>query len=938
VDRRARAPLVGRDAELGVLDEVLDGLTAGGSPALVLTGEPGIGKTRLLGELAIRAEDRGAVVLSGRAAEYEVDLPLAVWTDALGEELEDHPVLGAAERQRAHAAMRLLLAELARERPLVVILDDLHWADPASVDLIGALLRRPPAAEVLLALSLRPRQASEQLAAAIDRAAREGRSADLPLAPLDARSSALLLGDAVGDRVRDLLFLESGGNPFYLEQLARGARDGLLTGAPHGDAELPGVPHAVAAALAEELRALAPGERGILDAAAIVGVDFEPEIVAAVAGVGEEEALRAFDALVGSGLVRPSSAPRRFTMRHPLVRRAIYDSTGAGWRLAAHGRAAAALRGRDAPPEAFAHHLAQSARVGDEETVAALVAAAAAVRTRAPASSVHWYEDALRLLAAGDPPRRRELLSRLADARAASGDLAGAEAALDEASATLEPAELRERVALTVRRAGYEHLRGSLDAAHARLESALAELPEGAVEEELALVVTLGVDGFHRRDPGAVGRWGSRAEELGRSSGHPAHAAAGIAQRALVDGLMGDTGTALARCDAAAELFDALSDADLAGCLEAAQFLGLAEMYVERFEQAAARGRRGIAVARATGQVQRVAVLAVSQGFATAMLGRLTEARELLDAAVESTRLLDSRFALAWVLMNAALVDIFAGSLIEGRAKTVETVGIIAEIDDSVVAANAKSLLGQLELYEGRPLVAIATLHDAGGGPELPLIGGFWKIWLLETLTIAHLETGEPERAAASARLAADLASALGLPLTASVAARAQARVALARGDAAEAARLASDAVGRAAATGAAMEVAWGRLLTGEALAAAGRRDEGIGELERAVDAFEACGAHRAGDTARDVLRRLGDVRRHSARGQRDGAGLATLTQREMEIAELVWDRRTNRQIAETLFLSPKTVETHLRNIFAKVLVTSRVELAREVERARVSV
>jgi DNA-binding NarL/FixJ family response regulator len=85
------------------------------------------------------------------------------------------------------------------------------------------------------------------------------------------------------------------------------------------------------------------------------------------------------------------------------------------------------------------------------------------------------------------------------------------------------------------------------------------------------------------------------------------------------------------------------------------------------------------------------------------------------------------------------------------------------------------------------------------------------------------------------------------------------------------------------------------------------------------------------------VLRRLGDVRRHSTRGQRDGSGLATLTHREMEIAELVWDRRTNRQIAETLFLSPKTIETHLRNIFGKVLVSSRVELAREVERARVT-
>ena len=83
------------------------------------------------------------------------------------------------------------------------------------------------------------------------------------------------------------------------------------------------------------------------------------------------------------------------------------------------------------------------------------------------------------------------------------------------------------------------------------------------------------------------------------------------------------------------------------------------------------------------------------------------------------------------------------------------------------------------------------------------------------------------------------------------------------------------------------------------------------------------------------MLRHLGDVQRHSARGERDGGGIASLTRREREIAELVWDRRTNREIAETLFLSAKTVESHLRNIFVKTRVSSRVDLAREVERAR---
>jgi DNA-binding CsgD family transcriptional regulator len=145
-------------------------------------------------------------------------------------------------------------------------------------------------------------------------------------------------------------------------------------------------------------------------------------------------------------------------------------------------------------------------------------------------------------------------------------------------------------------------------------------------------------------------------------------------------------------------------------------------------------------------------------------------------------------------------------------------------------------------------------------------------------------------------------------------------------------------AVVAATSTGAAVESARAQLLAGEALVAAGRREEAIAELQRAAETFETCGAHSAGHAARETLRRLGDVGRHTTRGEAGASGIAALTRREMEIAELVWDRRTNRQIAETLFLSPKTIETHLRNIFAKVLVSSRVELAREVERERVAV
>ena len=125
------------------------------------------------------------------------------------------------ERYRTHRAVRVLLELLAAPKPLVLILDDLHWADSGSIELIGALLRRPPGGPVLLALAARPRQASDRLSAAFERADREGRLARVEVGALTREEARELLGPAVESAVARDLYEESGGNPFYLEQLAR---------------------------------------------------------------------------------------------------------------------------------------------------------------------------------------------------------------------------------------------------------------------------------------------------------------------------------------------------------------------------------------------------------------------------------------------------------------------------------------------------------------------------------------------------------------------------------------------------------------------------------------------------------------------------------------------------------------------------------------------
>src|SRR5262245_573768 len=191
---------VGRAGELGSLERILDELDRGCPGAIEVAGEPGIGKTRLLRELAARAGARGHLVLAGAASEFEHGLPFSVFADALDDYLAGLPpgrlaALGRAaqaelahvfpslpapagghqvapqhERYRSHHAVRELLTHLAAPAPLVIVLDDLHWADPASAELLGALLRRPPAAPVLIAVALRPRQTPERLAITLERA------------------------------------------------------------------------------------------------------------------------------------------------------------------------------------------------------------------------------------------------------------------------------------------------------------------------------------------------------------------------------------------------------------------------------------------------------------------------------------------------------------------------------------------------------------------------------------------------------------------------------------------------------------------------------------------------------------------------------------------------------------------------------------------------
>jgi ATP/maltotriose-dependent transcriptional regulator MalT len=812
------------------------------------------------------------------------------------------------------------------------VLDDFHWADSASVELLGALLRRPPAAAVLIAVALRPRQTPERLAATLERAHRAAALARVELGELTPEEARELLGESVDAAGAAVLYEECGGNPFYLEQLARSLeRAAGATPAPELSQTGLEVPPAIAASLSEELASLSEDARLVLEGAAVAGDPFEPELAAAAATASEAAAMDAVDELLRVDLIRTTDVPRRFRFRHPLVRRAVYEATAAGWRLGAHERCADALAVRGATAAARAHHVERSAHEGDVAAVTLLREAGESAARLAPESAARWFGAALRLLPATAPVQERvELLLARAGALSAAGHFtAGHEALLEALAIVPEHASaLCTTVATTC--AAVERQLGRYEQAHARLVNALHRLPEPASVESVELLIELTLIEFYRSRYEAMHDWAGRAVSAAKAVGDPALLAAALAMPAFADATTGPTDRARSHGAEAAALVDQLSDDELSLRPDAASWLAAAELYLDLYAEADAHATRAHGLARASGRGDPLFRLYPILPRIWYVRGKLAEAAELLDGAIEAGRLLGSPPALAGNLFNRSVVAVAVGEFELALATAEEAVELTRDLDDGFVAAWAAVRLAGVLLEAGQPDRAVELLLGRAGGEELTLIPSGWRASCLELLTRCWLaldRRGEAERAAALSA-----AAAMRLPLATAWADRAAAAVALHSGDTACAIERALVSADAAQEVGAPIESALSRMLAGRALAQAGESTRAVAELQRAAAAFDEYGALRYRESAERELGKLGRrPHRRTRAGNADGTGIDSLTGRELQVARLVVDRKTNPQIAAELFLSQKTVETHLRNIFRKVGVATRVELARVV-------
>ena len=817
---------------------------------VIVSGEPGIGKSSLVAELARRAEAAGCLVLEGRATELERDFPFGLLVDALdaylasldarsfdrlaaeelGELASVFPALrsvrpagsalgSAAERFRAHFAARELLERLAAPRPLLVMLDDLQWSDDASVEFVGHLLRRPPDAAVMLAATIRTGPVPRMLAAAIERAAGRRTVYQLELGPLDRDQAARLVGDVTVEDL-DLLYRESGGNPFYLLQLARAPSLTPASSEPERT-DRRGVPPGVRTAIAAELDRLPARVRAFAQAAAVVGDPFELDLAVATAAIARADALGALDELVARDLLRAADVPRRFRFRHPLVRQAIYASCPPGTRLVCHERAAAALAAQGAPAVSRAHHVVHSARQGDAAAAQLLREAGLAVSRRAPTSAAVWLEAAARILPSSTPRGERlELLAALADVYAATGRLEDSRTVLLSAASLTAAEDVSTRVQLTSVCAKIELLLGRREQAQARLLEALDEVSESDPEVGARLMVELASSAFHGADVDGIRDWASRALDIARTCEDRGLTVGALSRLALAEASGGPVSEAQTHCSEAVALVDAMPDEELAGELDALADLCGAEYQLQRFLQVEAHAGRGLALARASGRGDLFPWLSLALSGVLFSTGRLVAARELLDGLVEAARLSDNKVGLASALVNSAAVSLAAGDLDDAMEAAQEAVALTREMTPSVVAAWAGAFVGAALLETGQPERAAATMIAAGGGDDLPLIPGAFRVSFLEVLTRAWLASGRRVEAERTVEIAERLARQFDLGLSTAAAELARAAVAFDAGDARLAAASSLAAAEHADEVGARVMVGLSRLLAGRALAA----------------------------------------------------------------------------------------------------------------------
>ena len=564
--RRDPTPFVGRSAQLHRLDALLDAATAGNAHVALVTGDAGIGKTRLAGEFARAAHGRGARVLWGRCDEERTvpyqpivqafgqlaaQIPrealralvdgwaadLARLVPGLAQRLGDLPAALSSDpdtqRYRLYEGTASVVNALSRTAPLLIVVDDLHWADQSTLSLLRHLVRHPEATALVLAAYRDHEVAPEHpLLAVVADLQRDELVSHLPLGRLDRSEVSILLAErgAIAGEVHEL----TGGNPFFIRQLAGHLDE---TGAP--DLAAAGIPENVKDVISRRLARLPLSAQTALRAAAVVGHRFDVRLVAEVIGRTEDETLGDVEHAAAGRVVAEVPGPvGSFAFVHDLMREAVYDQLSGSRRARMHRRVGEAIEALPEPPVAeLARHFCAAAdpAVAAKAARYSVQAGAAARGQLAYREATAHYEQALRALTLSgetDLGERARIELALGESQARAGDPAAPESFLAAAADArrAEDAEALAWAALDL--AGTWRWSGAVDRLRVGLlEEALRALGPEPTELRARLLARLAGELHERPDPERAAALSAEAVAVAREAGDPATLAACLGAR-----------------------------------------------------------------------------------------------------------------------------------------------------------------------------------------------------------------------------------------------------------------------------------------------------------------------------------------------------------------------------------------------------------------------
>ncbi|QKW33931.1 AAA family ATPase [Actinomadura sp. NAK00032] len=892
-------PLRGRDAEIAELTGWLARLRVGQGGVLLVEAAPGAGKSRLVREARAIAENLPVRVLAGAGEREERGVPFGALLRALP---SDGPAVGAdvfrtlsesaEQRFWLFRALRDQLEQMARERPLLVVVDDLQWCDAGTLLALRTLPARLSAHPVRWLVTVRTGSPGTDVRATVARLADLG-ARTMRLGPLPADAAARLAGDLLGaEPGADVLALvrRAEGRPLLVTEIVRGLSGEGAVARTGGTAHLAGrhsPVHSYGSAR-RLLGHLSPAAREVLRLASVLGRDLDAGRLAALGGYGVAEVVAALQEAVDADLVR-SSDPLGF--RHDLVREAIRGTVPAARRRELRRRAADLSLARGAPIGQVALAMAETAEPGDADTAALLRRALDELAEAAPDAAAPIARQAVALAPAGSPER---------------------------AAAVAEAVPLLARVG----RGGEGR----------RLADSVLDGPLPAA-----------VEGRIRLDAGLSALQGSFAEAL-RFSGPGAR----------LDGLPDGMRAQLMAVQCASTLLTgdiAAADQLLAPATEAAARAGDgAALALLHTTDSVARARRldfaaaeRLAAAAVAAAPDPAAVFgpAVWRASLHGMTGRVEEGlREAADGTAAARRPGRAQGLPLWLATHARLL-LAAGLLAEARAEAEAALALAEESGaGEAICFDALCVVGRVAALTGESAAAkpsAASPGDAAFASSHPsaragrMLGageadglrrpGAWPADDPRFVRMA-LSAGRSGHAAAVVA-EAERRAALnpGVPFFAAVAAHARG---LLDDDAAPLRRAIGILRGcpYPLALASALEDAGRLLLDAD-------RDAAVAHLTEAEDGYARTGA--ASEAAR-IRRRLGAAgqrQRRRPKPRREARGWHALTPAERRVTALVAEGATNREAAARLFLSPATVGTHVMHVFQKLGVNSRVQLAR---------